>query len=144
MRYTQYCIELSTDVSCTPKLVWVLPGTRVSTFLFPFYRHYGVVTETGLVLSCSARSGRAVAETFAVFSGGQDWRVEPPLSDLPRWMVLARAYEFADRGYHVSNWNCETYVNVCFGLPPRSRQAELTVAAAGLGLIAYAASRLAA
>lgn len=127
-----------------PGMFWVPPGTRVSTFLFPFYRHYGVVTESGLVLSCSARSGRAVEETFEVFSGGQEWRIEPLLSDLPWWVVLARARRLADRAYHVSDWNCETYVNVCFGLPPRSQQAELTIAAAGLGLIALAAARMAA
>ena len=127
-----------------PGMFWVPPGTRVSTFLFPFYRHYGVVTESGLVLSCSARSGRAVEETFEVFSGGQEWRIEPLLSDLPWWVVLARARQLADRAYHVSDCNCETYVNVCFGLPPRSQQAELTIAAAGLGLIALAAARMAA
>lgn len=125
-------------------ICWVSAGTRVSTFLFPFYRHYGVVMENGLVMSCSARSGRAMEEPFAVFAGGQKWRIEKPLSDLPWWVVVERARYFAGRRYHPSEWNCETFVNVCFGLPPRSQQAELTIAAAGLGLIALAAARMAA
>lgn len=129
---------MSSALFCVPA------GTRVSNFLFPFYRHYGVVMENGLVMSCSARTGRAMEETFAVFAGGQKWRVEKPPSDMPWWVVVQRARYFSDRAYHPSDWNCETFVNVCFGLPPRSHQAELTIAAAGLGLIALAAARLSA
>lgn len=83
---------MSSALFCVPA------GTRVSNFLFPFYRHYGVVMENGLVMSCSARTGRAMEETFAVFAGGQKWRVEKPPSDMPWWVVVQRARYFSDRG----------------------------------------------
>ncbi len=112
------------------------PATRISTPLFPVYRHIGLVTEHGLVLSCTARAGRASEDSVDVFTGGNDWRIEPRLTDLPWWVVLSRARAFADRPYHLTDWNCETYVNVSCGLPARSQQAELTMLLGGLGAFA--------
>jgi hypothetical protein len=126
-----------------PRFVRVPAGTCISAPIFPIYRHFGIVTECGLVMSCSARAGRAVQEAADVFSGGFQWRIEPRPSDLPWWVVLQRGRQFADRPYHLTDWNCECFVNACYGLPPRSQQAELTIAAAGLGLIAFAAYRMA-
>jgi len=118
------------------------PGTRISAPIFPGYRHFGLVTEHGLVLSCSARAGRATEDTVDVFSSGKPWRVEPDLSDLPWWVVLSRARALADRPYHLTNWNCETFVNASCGLPARSKQAELTLLFVGLGAFAaFAASK---
>ncbi len=126
-----------------PESINVPAGTRISAPVFPFYRHFGVVTEFGQVLSCSARTGRAVEEPVEVFSGGFRWRIEPRPSNLPWWVVLQRGRQLANRPYHLTDWNCECFVNACYGLPPRSQQAELTIAAAGLGLIAFAAYRMA-
>jgi len=119
------------------------PATRISTPVFPFYRHYGLVTEYGLVMSCSARVGHAAEEFVDVFSGGRPWRVEPRLIDLPWWVVLQRARLLANRPYHLTDWNCECFVNACYGLPAHSQQAETTMTAAALGLLAIAASRMA-
>ena len=126
-----------------PSFINLPPATRISSPVFPIYRHYGVVTEHGLVMSCSARAGRAAEETVDVFSGGRAWRVEPRPTDLPWWVVLQRARQLAGRPYHLTDWNCECFVNACYGLPARSQQAEMTMAAAGLGLLAFAASRMA-
>jgi len=118
------------------------PGTRISAPTHLIYRHYGIVTEWGTVLSCSARAGHGAEETIDVFSGGRPWRVESRPSELPWWVVLHRARQLADRSYHFTDWNCESYVNVCYGLPPRSQQAEITMLAVGLGVLAFAASQM--
>jgi hypothetical protein len=120
-------------------LVDLPPATLLSTETHVIYRHYGLVTVRGTVISCSAKHGGTTEEFVHHFAEGKAWKVETPLSDSPWWDVLNRAYAFAGKPYHVTDWNCETYVNACFGLPPRSRQVEATAVVAGLGLIALVA-----
>jgi hypothetical protein len=122
-----------------PAYLNVPPGTLISAPTHLFYRHYGIVTEHGTVLSCSARAGCGAEEPVDIFSGGKVWRAETRPSELPWWVVLHRARQLADRPYHLVNWNCETYVAACYGLPPRSRQVEITMLAASLGVLAVAA-----
>jgi hypothetical protein len=119
-------------------LVALPPATPVSTATHLVYRHMGLVTARGTILSCSAKRGGVAEEFVQDFSMGRPWRVEAAPSDLPWWRVLQRAQEFSDRPYHLTDWNCETFVNACYGLPARSKQAEATMLVVGLGVLAFA------
>ena len=115
------------------------PGTVISAPTHLVFRHYGIVSECGTVLSCSARVGHAAEETVEAFSGGKPWRVEKRPNDLPWWEVIARARSLAQRPYHLTQWNCESYVAACYGLPPRSHQVGRTLLIAFAGMLAFTA-----
>ena len=76
------------------------------------------------------------------FSQGRPWKIEPAPSDLSWWEVLHRAQVLSDRPYHLTDWNCECFVNACYGLAPRSKQAEATMLAIGLSVVALAAYQM--
>jgi hypothetical protein len=118
----------------------ILPaaGTKISAPTHLVYRHYGIVTERGMVISNSARRGGIAEETLEAFCNGKDWRIEPRPSALPWWQVLTRARQHIGRPYKLFGWNCESFVNDCFGLAPRSDQVAVTLLAAFIGAIAVA------
>jgi hypothetical protein len=97
-------------------------GTLISIPTHVFYRHFGIVTARGTVISNSARHGGAREETFEQFCVGRNWRIEPSPSNLPYWAVLQRAAQLMDRPYNVLTWNCESFVKASYGLSPSSDQ----------------------
>lgn len=123
-------------------LIALPPATPVSTETHLIYRHIGLVTARGTILSCSARRGGVAEEFMRDFSQGRPWKIDPAPSNLPWWEVLQRAQAFSDRPYHLTDWNCESFVNACYGLPPRSKQAEATILAIGIGVVALAAYQI--
>lgn len=113
-------------------------GTLISVPTHLMYRHFGIVTARGTVISNSIRSGSGREESFAEFSGGKIWRIEPRPSDMPWREVLARARTLMGRRYNLFTWNCECFVKSCYGLPPSSDQLALSllVGFAGIAVIA--------
>lgn len=115
------------------------PGTLTSVPTHLFYRHFGIVTARGTVISNSARHGGAREETLAEFCNGQHCRIEPAPSNLPWWEVLHRARQLMTRPYNLFTWNCESFYKTCFGLPPNSDQVTFSILIATAGMIAVAA-----
>ena len=119
--------------------IYAVPaGTLISVPTHLFYRHFGIVTARGTVISKSARNGGAREESLAEFCSGKQWKIEPRPSDLPWWAVLNRARQLMTQPYNLITWNCESFVAACYGLPPRSDQVTLSVLVALAGVIAIA------
>lgn len=116
-------------------LLRVPAGTLISTPTHLVYRHYGIVTEHGMVISNSARCGGVAEETLAAFCNGKIWRIEPRPSDLPWWIVLARARSEIGRPYDLFSWNCESFYTNCYGLRPHSHQVTVSVLIAALAVL---------
>ncbi len=114
------------------------PGTLISVPTHLFFRHFGIVTARGTVISNSARHGGAREEFLAEFCNGNPCHVEPRPSDLPWWEVLDRANCLMTRPYNLVTWNCESFVMSCYGLPPRSNQLAVSLIVAVASLIAVA------
>jgi|SRR5579871_770660 len=112
------------------------PGSLISISTHLFYRHFGIVTERGTVISNSTRHRGAREETLAEFCDGKPWRLEPRPSDLTWWVVLARARQLMSKPYNLFTWNCESFVTSAYGLAPRSDQVAVSVLVAAVGLIA--------
>jgi hypothetical protein len=127
----------------TPSLL--LPGTVVSIWVFPFFRHRGIVSDRfsgdkPMVLSNSARAGGVAEEPWDAFAAGQHVFVEGYPSSLPPSAVLYRARSLVGTKYHLLGWNCEHLVNHAHGLAPKSPQVAIIIAAALIaGLVALAA-----
>jgi hypothetical protein len=121
------------------------PGTVIFTWLFPFFRHRGIVSDwffgdKPTVLSNSARAGGVAEESWDAFAAGQRVFVEGYPSSLPPSAVLSRARSVVGTKYHLVGWNCEHLVNYAHGLEPKSPQVAIVIAAALIaGLIAFAA-----
>jgi hypothetical protein len=112
-----------------------LPGTVVSTWVFPFFRHTGIVSDhyfdnRPMVISNSARTGGVGEEPWDIFSAGQNVRVEGYPSSLPSSAVVHRARALIGTQYHLLNWNCEHLTSYAHGLAPKSPQVAFIIAAA--------------
>ncbi len=117
------------------------PATLISVPTHLIYRHFGIVTEFGTVISNSARAGGVREESIVEFSGGKTWRIERRPSDMAWWNVVRRARSAQPRPYNLLSWNCETFVSFAYGLPPQSSQVEVSLLVALTGLLAVSAAR---
>ena len=111
--------------SVTPALL--RPGTVVSVWIFPFFRHKGIVSDRfygdkPMVISNSARADRVTEEPWDVFADGQPVVVEGYPSNLPTWAVVHRARELIGVRYDLFRWNCEHLTSYAHGSVPRSPQ----------------------
>ncbi len=131
------------SVPVTPALL--RPGTVVSVWVFPFFRHKGIVSDRffgdkPMVISNSARVGGAAEEAWEVFADGQPVHVEGYPSSLPSWTVVHRARAFIEAKYDLLTWNCEHLTSYAHGLAPRSPQVAFIITAALVaGMLAFAA-----
>lgn len=120
---------------------FVAPGTVISVPTHIFYRHVGLVSDlrdwSGLpfIISNSAKNGGIAEETLAAFADGKAWRYENTPNRLTPRQVLYRARTCARREYHPLQWNCETFVSHCHGMPEQSPQAAATVGMVIVGLL---------
>lgn len=122
---------------------WPAPGTVISVPAYVFFRHKGIISDhwyrgKPMVISNSARAGGTAEEPWDVFTSGQAWADEGHPGKLPTWEVLHRARSAHRTQYHVINWNCESFVAYCHGLPPTSPQlaAVALLTLAGIALVA--------
>jgi hypothetical protein len=119
------------------------PGTVVSVWVFPFFRHKGIVSDQWYggkprVISNSARAGGVAEEPWDVFAAGQTVISEGHPSNLPSYEVLDRARSLIGTKYQLLNWNCEHLTRYAHGLEPQSPQvaATLLIAAVAIGVAA--------
>lgn len=132
--------------SVLPRVVrYPPPGTVVSTPLFLFYRHRGIVSDRWyqgkpMVISASGRAGRVCEEPWDTFSGGLAVRDDGYPSTLPPYEVVARARAHIGTPYQTLSWNCDHLVARAHGQAHESPQVAATVAVAvlvlGIGLLA--------
>jgi hypothetical protein len=121
------------------------PGTVVSIWVFPFFRHRGIVSDRfvnyePMVISSSARAGGVVEETWSTFAAGQRVYVEDYPSDLPPWVVVQRARSLVGVKYNLLNANCEHLAAYAHGGAPDSPQVAFVVAVSLVaGLLAIVA-----
>ena len=121
------------------------PGTVVTVWVFPFFRHKGIVSDRfcggkPMVLSNSARTEGVAEESWDVFAAGQQVLVEGYPGSLSPAAVVYRARALVGTKYHLLNWNCEHLVSYAHGMAPRSPQVAIVIAAALIaGLAAFAA-----
>jgi hypothetical protein len=120
-------------------IVPVPAGTLISVPTHLVYRHFGIVTARGTVISNSARHKGAREEPLDDFCCGRQWQIEPRPSDLPWWEVLHRARQLMTRPYKLFTWNCESFYKTCYGLPATSDQVTISVLVAAAGMIATVA-----
>ena len=115
-------------------------------------RHFGLVTHQRgadgmpVMVANSMASGGPAEESWDKFTEGKGLHTGAyyPSAREPD-AVLANAYRLFGTRYHLLKWNCEHFVNVCHGLPAKSRQvgqAQQFAMAAIVGGIALAASRI--
>lgn len=122
---------------------WPTPGSVVSVPAYLFLRHRGIVSDSfhngkPMVISNSARTGGVMEESWDTFTSGQPCKVEDRPSQLDVREVLNRARMPPQTRYNVFNWNCESFVAYCYGLPPSSPQLAvlMLVALAGIAVVA--------
>lgn len=117
------------------------PGTVVSVPIALGFRHKGIVSDRWLngkpmVISGSNRMGYVVEETWDVFSGGIEHRVENIDGVVSGMTAVMRARSKVGTTYSLLEWNCDHVVHYAVGLEPRSPQIAFCVA--GLALFAIA------
>jgi Lecithin retinol acyltransferase len=115
-------------------------------------QHFGIVTGLRgpdgmpLMLANSISNRGPGEESWDKFTEGKGVHINAYYpSNLPPDLVLGTAYRLFGTRYNLLKWNCEHYVNVCHGLPAKSRQvgqAQQFAFAAIVGGIALAASRI--
>jgi len=121
------------------------PGTAVSVWVFPFFRHKGIVSDrffgdNPMVLSNSARARGVAEEPWDVFASGQHVLVEGYPGSLAPSAVVHRARSLVGTKYDLFDWNCEHLISYAHGLVPKSPQVAIVIAAALIvGLVAFAA-----
>jgi hypothetical protein len=131
------------------------PGTVVTSPMkdwFGLTRHYGLVTSLRgadgmpVMLANSISNGGPGEESWDKFTEGTGVHTGAFYpSSLPPDMVLGTGYRLFGTRYSLWKWNCEHFVNVCHGLPARSRQvgqAQQFAVAALVGGLALAAARI--
>lgn len=128
----------------TPSPLRPRPGAIVTVWVFPFFRHKGIVSDRLLggkpmVISNSARTGVVAEEPWDVFAAGQQVLVNAYPGCLLSAEVVNRARSRLGTKYRLLDWNCEHLVSFAHGLPPKSPQVAIVVAAALIaGLVAFA------
>ena len=101
------------------------------------YEHVGIYAGEGTVISCSGRAGCVVAESTAEFGRGSPVRLAGYPGNLPRHVVVERAWDQLGRPYSLFSNNCEHFVARVHGLAPRSPQLiGLGTVAVGMALAA--------
>jgi hypothetical protein len=120
-----------------------LPGSVVSIWIFPWFRHRGIVSDRvfghkPLIISNSARVGGFAEEPWDIFAAGQTVDIDGYPSNLLPFEVLRRARSTTGKKYHLLNWNCEHLTRYAHGLKPESQQVATTVILATIVLIAGA------
>lgn len=115
--------------------VFAATGTAVSVWVFPFFRHKGIVSDRFLggkpmVLSNSARARGVAEEPWEVFSAGQAVLVEGYPGSLAPRAVVQRARSLVGTQYDLLRWNCEHLISYAHGLTPKSPQVAVVMAAA--------------
>jgi hypothetical protein len=124
---------------------WPAPGTVVSVPAYVIFRHKGIVSDRWhhgkpMVISNSARAGGIAEESWDDFTSGQPSTSEGYPGKLPLREVMQRARSANRPTYDLFNWNCESFVAFCHGLPPNSPQLSAVALVTLLG-IAVAAAR---
>ena len=125
----------------------LLPGTVVSIWVFPIFRHRGIVSDRfsggePMVISNSARAGRVAEEPWHLFAAGQRVLVEGYPSNLLPSEVVSRARSLIGKAYDLLRWNCEHLTSYAHGQQPASPQVAATATALVLGgLIALASAK---
>jgi hypothetical protein len=127
-----------------------LPGIEAATVVSVgrgLYRHVGLLTEPVpgserrvLSLNPGAPSEQLREETLSEFGRGQPVTLLPPWSDLPAWMVLARARDSVLPLYSWAEFNCEHFVCHAFGVPLESPQLRQFATLAGVVAVAMLVS----
>jgi Lecithin retinol acyltransferase len=115
-------------------------------------QHFGIVTALRgadgmpVVVANSISNRGPGEESWEKFTEGKGVHTAAYYpSALPPDLVLGTAYRLFGTPYHLLKWNCEHFVNVCHGLPARSRQvgqARQFAVAAIVGGLALAAARI--
>jgi len=120
------------------------PGTVVSVWVFPFFRHRGIVSDRfcgdkPMVISNSARAKGVAEEPWEVFAAGQEVAVEGYPGSLPTFVVIHRVRALIGVPYDLFRWNCDHLTTYAHGLEPNSPQlAFVTAVAVVVGVIAIA------
>lgn len=96
------------------------------------YSHVGIATDhmkngEQLVISCSGKSGKVVLEPLSEFSAGRGVKRIPAPSALAPDQALRRAYSMLGKPYSIRSFNCEHFLNVAYGLAPKSPQFAIGV-----------------
>ena len=123
----------------------LVPGTVVSVWVFPFFRHKGIVSDRWdgdkpMVIANSARAGGVAEESWDIFAAGQTVVIEGYPSNLPSYVVLQRARSLIAKKYNLFAWNCEHLTAHAHGMKHESPQIAVTLIAVALGTIILMAS----
>jgi hypothetical protein len=116
-----------------------------------FYRHVGILTEVVpgherkvLSLNPGVPGEQLREEALSEFGRGQPVMLRAPWSDLPAWVVLARARYSTLPLYSWTEFNCEHFLCHAFGIPLESPQLRRLAGLAGLTAAAILLARVAA
>lgn len=88
----------------------VQPGDVISIPFGGVLSHYGVVTARGTVISNSRKGGGVVEQSLADFGNGKALRLHRRDSDMPSYLVEARARRAVGASYNVVGSNCSHFV----------------------------------
>lgn len=92
--------------------------------------HWGIVgSQHGRLtfISNSYRRGQVAEEWLDEAIGTSEWRVVPLATQLPAYLVIARARSQVGRAYDFWVWNCEDLVYWARGLKQQSPQRNAVV-----------------
>ena len=115
------------------------PGAIVRVPFWGVFRHVGLVTERGTVIS-SKRGVGVVEEPVEDFAIGRKVRVERLRGTRPIAEAIAWARARVGQPWSLAN-NCEHFVREALGLPAASPQLRATAAVAATALTLVVASR---
>ncbi|MBX9634957.1 MAG: lecithin retinol acyltransferase family protein [Magnetospirillum sp.] len=105
------------------------PGTTIATRAFgPFYTHFGIVSDYGLVIHASKRHGYVVEESISEFTQGENWWISNIKGNKSADEVITLARSYIGTPWTLFNLNCEHFVRIAHGLKKQCNQIRLTVA----------------
>lgn len=90
------------------------------------YRHYAIAGSSpfgATAIAPTSSAGQVIEEPLiSLIARGRDFRVEPLWGFFDGAAVVARARSLLGHPYHVLAANCEHFVRLVHGLPPKSPQ----------------------
>ncbi|MBC7953643.1 MAG: lecithin retinol acyltransferase family protein [Rhodospirillaceae bacterium] len=112
------------------------PGATIATNAFgPFYTHFGIMGDNGLIIHASKRLGLVVEEALSEFTQGASWRHSSIRGNKPANEVISWARSRKGQRWDLFNSNCEHFVRMAHGLPKQCKQMVTTVVSVALFLL---------
>lgn len=121
----------------------IAPGTVVAVD-FILFKHVGIYTGCGTVISNSRARGGVYEETLSDFGEGRRVEVVGFYGNLPGSHVVNRARSLVGHGWNFFNFNCEHFASWAHGLEAQSPQLRAAATILGFAVALAAVSAMSA